>query len=104
MRLNIFPEWFSSRDDATEILGKIWNHQWGYSPNIFRDLWVAFFEGPDTEPRLMGFRDQQDLFDYYLEFNPARKNLKWLYNTQECKYFDFKFQPFLESIDQEKHV
>lgn len=100
MRLNIFPEWFSSRDDATEILGKIWGNSTSFfSPNIFRDPWVAFFEGPDTAPRLKGFQDQQDLFDYYLQFNPQRKNLKWVYNTLECKYFDFKFQPFLESIE-----
>ena len=99
MRLNIFPEWFSSRDDAVEILGKIWGNSGGFSPNIFRDLWVAFFEGPEIGPRLMGFQEQQDLFDYYLEFNPRRKNLKWLFNTELGKYFDFKFQPFLESIE-----
>ena len=97
MKLNIFPEWFSARNDAVEILAKIWENNGGFSPNIFRDTWVAFFEGPNMKPRLMGFIDQQDLFDYYLQFNPAHRNLKWLYNTQEDKYFEFKFQPYLEA-------
>lgn len=99
MRLSIFPDWFSSRDDASEILAKIWGSDGAFSPNIFRDPWVAFFEGPEISPRLMGFRDQHDLFNYYLQFNPQRKNLKWVFNTQESKYFDFKFQPFLEPLD-----
>jgi len=99
MRLNIFPEWFSSRNDASDILGKIWNSQSGFSPNIFRDTWVAFFEGPDVKPRLVGFLNQTDFFEYYLQYMPFRKNLKWIYNTQEEKYFEFKFQPYLESLE-----
>lgn len=99
MRLNIFPEWFSSREDAVEILGKIWNQDWSFSPNIFRDPWVAFFDGRDVKARLKGFQNQQELFNYYFQFNPARKNLKWVYNTEEEKYFVLKFEAFLESID-----
>ena len=99
MRLTVFPLWFASRTDAVNILVAIYSVQGGFSPNIFRDKWVAYFNGPDIKPKLMGFLSEQDFFSFYEEFNPHRRNLQWIYNTQDEKYFSVKATPYLESND-----
>jgi len=95
MKLTIFPGWFAQRDDATNILSRID----GFSPNIFKDEWVAFFDGPETKPQLRGFFDEVSFLAFYETFMPKRGNLIWLYNTRFNRYFEITFQPTLRQID-----